>query len=432
MQNSRFITLLVVLALCVAGLSTQLSSPQTVNAQTGLLRVAYMPSWAGTVTTYQVCKLTHVTYAFALPNADGTLAALDNTAKLQSLITTAHGCGVKVTLSVGGYNEGVADFKSISANSTYRTNFANNLASLVQTYSLDGVDIDWEYPDASGADSANYTAMLQAIRNKLNTQFGTGTKLLTAAVSAGSYGGAGIASTAFALWDYAMIMAYDGDAGAGHSPYSFAVSALDYWNGRGLAYSKMLLGVPFYARPDWYGYNVLRSGGCSADADTCVYPAGGTTQYYNGRPTLLQKINLVKTRAAKGIMAWDLSQDTQTDSDSLLRYIYCNTGGSCGSVPTNTPAPATATRTNTPAGATSTPTKTPTKTNTPVAGATSTPTKTPTKTNTPGGIAAWAPNVNYAVGAIVSYGGFNWQCLQAHTSQIGWEPPNVPALWKKL
>ncbi|HTX91620.1 MAG TPA: carbohydrate-binding protein [Anaerolineales bacterium] len=43
---------------------------------------------------------------------------------------------------------------------------------------------------------------------------------------------------------------------------------------------------------------------------------------------------------------------------------------------------------------------------------------------------AWAPNVAYAVGDTVTYNGLTYQCLQAHTSLTGWEPPNVPALWK--
>ena len=43
---------------------------------------------------------------------------------------------------------------------------------------------------------------------------------------------------------------------------------------------------------------------------------------------------------------------------------------------------------------------------------------------------AWAPNVAYAVNDTVTYGGSTYKCLQAHTSQTGWEPPNVPALWQ--
>ncbi|RKG74599.1 chitinase, partial [Corallococcus exercitus] len=42
---------------------------------------------------------------------------------------------------------------------------------------------------------------------------------------------------------------------------------------------------------------------------------------------------------------------------------------------------------------------------------------------------AWAPGVAYAVGDIASYGGKGYDCRQAHTSLVGWEPPNVLALW---
>lgn len=42
---------------------------------------------------------------------------------------------------------------------------------------------------------------------------------------------------------------------------------------------------------------------------------------------------------------------------------------------------------------------------------------------------AWAPDTAYQVGNRRSYGDYLYKCVQAHTSQTGWEPPNVPALW---
>lgn len=44
----------------------------------------------------------------------------------------------------------------------------------------------------------------------------------------------------------------------------------------------------------------------------------------------------------------------------------------------------------------------------------------------------WAPNVAYAVNDTVTYNGQTYQCIQAHTSLTGWEPPNVAALWKLI
>ncbi|WP_327086918.1 M28 family peptidase [Nonomuraea sp. NBC_01738] len=41
----------------------------------------------------------------------------------------------------------------------------------------------------------------------------------------------------------------------------------------------------------------------------------------------------------------------------------------------------------------------------------------------------WTP---YAVGAVVTYDGISYRCLQAHTSLPGWEPPVTPALWQRL
>jgi len=42
---------------------------------------------------------------------------------------------------------------------------------------------------------------------------------------------------------------------------------------------------------------------------------------------------------------------------------------------------------------------------------------------------AWAPNTQYAASDIVTYSSRVFSCRQAHTSLVGWEPPNVPALW---
>ena len=41
----------------------------------------------------------------------------------------------------------------------------------------------------------------------------------------------------------------------------------------------------------------------------------------------------------------------------------------------------------------------------------------------------WLPNVVYELNERRQYNNLLYKCVQAHTSQIGWEPPNVPALW---
>jgi hypothetical protein len=43
---------------------------------------------------------------------------------------------------------------------------------------------------------------------------------------------------------------------------------------------------------------------------------------------------------------------------------------------------------------------------------------------------AWAPNLPFQVGDVVSYYDNFYRCLQAHTSQVGLEPPYAPSLWE--
>ena len=45
----------------------------------------------------------------------------------------------------------------------------------------------------------------------------------------------------------------------------------------------------------------------------------------------------------------------------------------------------------------------------------------------------WAADTDYTAGYKVQHGGKLWRCLQAHTSQIGWEPSTATAsLWEEI
>ena len=44
----------------------------------------------------------------------------------------------------------------------------------------------------------------------------------------------------------------------------------------------------------------------------------------------------------------------------------------------------------------------------------------------------WQPGLSAQIGDVYSYTGFLWRCIQAHTTQTGWEPDKVPALWRKV
>lgn len=44
----------------------------------------------------------------------------------------------------------------------------------------------------------------------------------------------------------------------------------------------------------------------------------------------------------------------------------------------------------------------------------------------------WATNTAYTAGYKVQHGGKLWRCVQAHTSQAGWEPENAASLWTEI
>ena len=269
--------------------------------------VGYMPSWAGDVNAIQYSKLTHINYAFALPTSTGGLQSIENPSKLQSLVSLAHARNVKVLIAVGGWNNGDdSGFETLAANSTYRNNFVNNLINFVNQYSLDGVDIDWEYPDA-GTSANNYVTLMTQLATELHNRG----KLLTAAV-VGENGGS-ILSSVFNVVDYLNLMAYDYN-NFDHSTYNYAVASFNYWKGRGLPASKAVMGVPFYGRPSWETFAALVARGADPYADT--YSGVG----YNGITTIKNKTNLAFDQGS-GVMIWELSGDA-TGANSLLSAIH--------------------------------------------------------------------------------------------------------------
>lgn len=116
-------------------------------------------------------------------------------------------------------------------------------------------------------------------------------------------------------------MVYDGNAGSGHSPYNFAVECGEYWTKtRGLSKDKVVLGVPFYERPNWASYaDVVAKDPANAYKDSAVI--NGTTVYYNGITTMKNKTTWACNNAG-GIMIWEITQDSKNAQLSLLNAIY--------------------------------------------------------------------------------------------------------------
>lgn len=252
-------------------------------------------------------RLTHINYSFLIPNDDGTFAPFANGWKLKNIATEAHKQDVKVLVAVGGWGWD-DEFETIAADPALRATFIENLSAFVAEYGLDGVDLDWEYPDP-GQSAQNFLLLTQELHVALPD------KLLTTAVVAYGATGEGILSETFDLFDFVNIMTYEGPD---HGTVAQFNQGLAYWQGRGLPAAKTVMGVPFYADPNGVFYRkIVEADPQAAQVDSVEWK--GTTIHYNGIPTIRQKTQLAMEQAG-GIMFWTLDHDAHNEL-SLLQAI---------------------------------------------------------------------------------------------------------------
>lgn len=280
--------------------------------------VGYVPDWAGAPSYVQWDKVTHLNYAFVLPtDCCGSIAKPDS-GILTYLVTQGHSRRVKILVSIGGWNNGDdKNFHSVAASKTATAAFVTNCMNMVNKFNLDGIDIDWEYPDA-GVSADQYVTFMTGLATALHAKG----KLLTAAVIGTA--GAGIKNEVFPLVDFLNIMSYD--HGTPHSPYSTACSDLKSWRTRGLAKEKAVLGVPFYGRDPFTSYVGLTKLDFQAPFKDRVGDI-----YYNGIATMQKKAQLAIDTGG-GVMMWDLSLDVSGDY-SLHKAIWDLAGPVAGIAP---------------------------------------------------------------------------------------------------
>jgi chitinase len=263
---------------------------------------------------------------------------------------------LKVIYSFGGWTWS-GGFGQAAANPTA---FANSCYNLVEDPRwadvFDGIDIDWEYPNACGltcdtSGPAGFRNLMQALRSR----FGSG-NLVTAAITAdGSSGGkidAADYGGAAQYVDWYMPMTYDFFGAwaaqgptAPHSPLtSYAGipqegfnsdAAIQKLKGKGVPASKLLLGIGFYGR-GWQGVTQSAPGGTASGPAPGTYeqgiedykvlktrcPSTGTvagTAYafcagqwwgYDTPSTITGKMTYAKNQGLGGSFFWELSGDT--------------------------------------------------------------------------------------------------------------------------
>jgi chitinase len=139
---------------------------------------AYVFTHGATLTRGQVDphKLTCVNYAFAnIEQGRMVEGASEAAGNLATLIALKHdNPDLKVIISVGGWlwSGGFSDMALTKAS---RAAFIDSALTFLKRYELDGLDIDWEFPDDPGAghafrpeDKQNYTLLVKELRTRFD------------------------------------------------------------------------------------------------------------------------------------------------------------------------------------------------------------------------------------------------------------------------
>jgi len=168
----------------------------------------------------------------------------------------------KVMLSIGGWTYSQAGhFDPVVVSPTLRAMFVSSTISLLEDNGLDGIDIDYEYPNTD-ATATGFTALLSELRAALDAHQATKGDavpyLLSAAVSAGAenYASLQVAHMDPSL-DFWNLMAYDyaGSwstvSGNDANLYGGDIntdSAVTWYLSQGATSTKVNMGIPIYGR----------------------------------------------------------------------------------------------------------------------------------------------------------------------------------------
>lgn len=321
--------------------------------------VGYFPNYNYTATNYQNIqynKLTHLNYFSLNPKrtpssgqTDGSLWTNDpyswfTSTSFTNVVAKARAVNpnIKIFITTGGSPGSDSDLNTrleyIGSNASVLNTFCNNIVSFIKTNSLDGWDLDWEFPTTASARAAHLN-LVSKMRQKFDSVNSKDCKNYEITIAVGG----GYTDPTHTCWnpahtdyldcsvisyiDYLNVMSYDGDhsstsgcSGSSHEDYTwvFQKSFNDWVTKCSVPASKFVMGVGFYNNSG----TAFNSGGNNSTWYNMTTYSGGS-----GCPDMQSKISWIKSKGGSGIMIWELTQDnlcsgTVPSCYSLLDCIY--------------------------------------------------------------------------------------------------------------
>ncbi|MGA9294558.1 MAG: glycoside hydrolase family 18 protein [Ignavibacteriaceae bacterium] len=245
-----------------------------------------------------VKQLTHINYAFANIK-DGKIAqGFNNDLKNFKILNHAkkRNPNLNILISVGGWTWS-GGFSDMCLSKESRSKFINSAIGFIKTNNLDGIDIDWEFPNLIGygnvyrpEDKENFTALMKELRIALD-ELGNDGKHYWLTAATGTFDDY-LANTEMnkvqKFADFINIMAYDfcepeTDSIAGHHTQLFtnprdpqhtsSDAMVQKYIKLGVPPGKIVLGVAFYG----HIWQVT-----SSDFNGLYEPGGQTKKHIRG------------------------------------------------------------------------------------------------------------------------------------------------------
>lgn len=303
--------------------------------------------------------VTHVNYAhgrFKNPKTGDGGIEIDTPSLMQKVLKLKEtNPDLKVLLMIGGWGEHADGFSMMARDPEKRTLFCTECKKHIDTYGLDGIDIDWEYPGAGPSsngkhkdDEKNFVLVLKELRETIGN---------TKIISYASYAGADYMDwkNAMLYLDYVNVMTYD----MGKPPYHNSTlydspltkslscdSAIEAHKKAGVGYKRMNLGIPFYGHgitpydtdvkfsqmdpifnavpgSKYYGKNI-RMWDDVGKVPYMVDEEGKMLLGYDDEESVAYKGKYAKDKGLLGVMFWEYRHDDTNHSllKSVVKSIY--------------------------------------------------------------------------------------------------------------